>query len=138
MALGFKIKYYWYHIGTGDFLHAFFSTVAVHLENGNWGSRFPFIMNELYQGELSWQKADSAIEELNVIKQELQAFAPDKVIWDIDDLSKQPPWGNNISKEITNLSNYFVTSDGDDFITIFLHALEKAKEVKYDITIKSL
>ncbi|MBO4626965.1 MAG: hypothetical protein J5645_03195 [Lachnospiraceae bacterium] len=25
------------------------------------------------------------------------------IIWDIEDLSKQPPWGNEISKETTDL-----------------------------------
>ncbi len=33
MAVGFKVKYYWYQIGSGDFLHSFFSTVAYRLEN---------------------------------------------------------------------------------------------------------
>lgn len=129
MAVGFKVMFFWYQIGTGDFLHSFFSTVAYHLENGKWGSRFPVIMNELYQGELARENIDKAIKELHVIKQELQKFSPDKVVWDIEDLSKQPPWGKNISKDITDLSNYFVTSGGDDFLTVFLHALEKAKEV---------
>lgn len=77
MAVGFKVKYYWYQIGRGDFLHSFFSTVAYNLENENWGSRFPIIMNELYQGKMSWMNVDKAIAELNVIKEELQAFSPD-------------------------------------------------------------
>lgn len=138
MAVGFKVKYYWYQIGQGDFLHSFFSTVAYNLENENWGSRFPIIMNELYQGKMSWMDVDKAIAELNVIKEEFKAFSPDKVIWDIEDLSKQPPWGNNISKDITSLSNYFVTSDGEDFLATFSRALEKAKEVSCDMEIKSL
>ena len=54
MAVGFKVKFYWYQIGHGDFLHSFFSMVAYNLENGNWGSRFPVIMIELYQGKLEW------------------------------------------------------------------------------------
>ena len=136
MAVGFKVKYYWYQIGNGDFLHSFFSSVAYHLENGDWGSRFPVIMNELYQGKIKREDMDNAIEELNVIRKELQAFSPDKVIWDIEDLSKQPPWGSNISKDITDLSNYFMTSDGDDFLSVFLHALEKAKEIDSEIEIK--
>ena len=136
MAVGFKVKYYWYQIGHGDFLHSFFSSVAYHLENGDWGSRFPVIMNELYQGKIKREDMDNAIEELNVIRKELQAFSPDKVIWDIEDLSKQPPWGSDISKDITDLSNYFVTSDGNDFLSVFLHALEKAKEIDSEIEIK--
>ncbi|MBR2409225.1 MAG: immunity 70 family protein [Lachnospiraceae bacterium] len=138
MAVGFKVKYYWYQIGNGDFLHSFFSTVAYHLENKSWGSRFPLLMNELYQGKLDKTNINKAIEELDTIQTELQRFEPNQVIWDIDDLSKQPPWGNNISKEITNLSNYFVTSEGADFISVFFRALRKANEVNAEIEIKSI
>ena len=95
-------------------------------------------MNELYQGTLDRDHVETAIEELKEIQLELQAFSPDKVVWDIDDLSKQPPWGKNISNDITNLSNYFVTSDGEDFITIFFNALEKAKKLQMDLTIESV
>lgn len=138
MAVGFTVDFYWYQIGYGEFLHSFFSTVAYNLEGKKWGSRFPVIMNELYQGTLRKEKLDMAIEELKLIKNELSDFSPEKVIWDIEDLSKQPPWGTKISKDITDLSNYFVTSDGDDFITMFFHALEKAKEMSVDLIIESL
>lgn len=45
---------------------------------------------------------------------------------------------NNISKDITSLSNYFVTSDGEDFLATFLRALEMVKEVSCDMEITSL
>lgn len=138
MAVGFNVGFFWYQIGSSDFLHSFFSTVAINLENGNWGSKFPTIMNELYQGRIEPENIDKAIKELKIIKDKLMELLPDKVIWDIDDLSKLPPWGKNISKDITNLSNYYVTSDGEDFITIFMHALEKSQELKLPIEIESL
>ncbi len=93
MAVGFKVAFFCYQIGNGDFLHSFFSTVSYNLENGKWGSRFPTLMNELYQGTLDKDNVETAIVELKKIQLELQAFSPDKVVWDIDDLSKQPPWG---------------------------------------------
>lgn len=136
--VGFKVKYYWYQIGSGDFLFSFFSTVAYNLEKQKWGSQFPVIMNELYQGELNSTHIPEAINELEQIKQGLAKLAPDKVIWDIENLSAQPPWGTNISKDITNLSNYFVTSDGEDFITVFNRALGKAKELNYGLKIMSI
>lgn len=138
MAVGFKVGFYWYQIGHGDFLYSFFSTVAYRLEHQRWGSRFPVIMNELYQGKAEPGRVAEAIEELGVIKRELRAYKPDQVIWDLEDLSKQPPWGSNISKEITDLSNYFVTSDGCDFLTIFLHALEMAQKINAEIEIHSI
>ena len=51
--VGFKVGCIWYEIGAASFLHSFFSTVAYNLECGNWGTRFPVIMNELYQGKLA-------------------------------------------------------------------------------------
>ena len=138
MAVGFKVGFYWFQIGNGDFLHGFFSTIAGNLENGRWGADFPIIMNELYNGSLEVEHINDAIKELKIIKEKLKDFSPDKVIWDIDDLTVSPPWGKNISKEITDLSNYFVTSDGDDFIALFMHALEKAEELQICIKIESL
>lgn len=70
MAVGFKVKFYWYQIGTGNFLHSFFSTVAYNLENKEWGSRFPIVMNELYQGKAKRKDVVKAIEELNIILRE--------------------------------------------------------------------
>lgn len=138
MAVGFSVHFFYYSIGSADFLHSFFSTVAVNLEGGKWGSRFPVLMNELYQGKIPVEKTDVAIEELTNIREELKNFPPNKVVWDIEDLSKQPPWGKNISKEITDLSNYFVTSDGEDFISVFFRALEDSKEMNAPLEIISL
>ena len=138
MAVGFKVKFFWYQIGSGKFLHSFFSTVCYNLEESKWGSRFPNIMSELYSGELKVENVDSAINELNCIKAELAKISKDKVIWDIEDLTKKAPWGDNISDSITDLGNYFVTSDGDDFITLFSNALEKAKKLNTSIRLESI
>ena len=94
-------------------------------------------MNELYQGELTNANVPNAKAELNTIERELKDLSPDKVIWDMEDLEKQPPWGTNISNQITDLSNYFITSDGRDFLTIFHKALDTAIEIKKDVIISS-
>lgn len=138
MAVGFKVKFYWYQVGSGDFLHSFFSTIAYNLEEKKWGSKYPVIMNEFYQGKLTSDKVKDAIEEVKDIQKKLKNFSPNCVVWDIDDLDKQPPWGEKISDEIADLSNYFVTSDGEDLITILIHALEKAEEMMLPIEIESI
>ncbi len=43
---------------------------------------------------------------------------------DNEDLQAKPPWGTNISPEITDLSNYFVTSDGRDLFEVLSEALQ--------------
>jgi hypothetical protein len=50
--VGLKVGPIFYKIGTGSLLHCFFSTIAVRLENGNWGSEYPILMKQLYQGEI--------------------------------------------------------------------------------------
>ena len=134
----FIVKYYIYTIGTADFLHAFFSTVCGRLENGKWGSRYPYLMNELYQGVLPVKHLAAGTEELSQIKQELAQFAPDQVIWDIDDRSLTPPWGDNISDDITDLSNYFVTIEGEDFLSVFAAALDKAQQRNASLKIQTI
>ena len=134
----FTVKYYMYTIGTADFLHSFFSTVCGRLENGKWGSRYPYLMNELYQGTLPAEHLAAGTEELAQIKQELAQFAPNQVIWDIDDRSLPPPWGDNISEDITDLSNYFVTSEGEDFLAVFSAALDKAQQRNASLKIQTI
>ena len=93
-------------------------------------------MNELYQGKLSCENVPAAKEELTKIKKALSKLSPTKVIWDIEDLSKQPPWGDNIREEISSLGNYFITCDGRDFIEVFHMALDAAIEIKKDVMIQ--
>lgn len=134
--VSFRVGCMMYEIGTASFLHSFFSTVAYRLENNRWGSKFPVIMNELYQGKLSFENVPAAKEELTQIKKALTKLSPNKVIWDIEDLSKQPPWGDNFSDEISSLGNYFITYDGRDFIEVFFMALNAAIEIKKDVMIQ--
>ena len=135
MAVGIKVGSITDEMGTSEFFHAFFSTISANLETNGWGSKFPVLLNNLYQGSLSPSEATTAINELNIIKKELEKFPPTKVVWNIEDRSKQPPWGNDISKDITSLANYFVTSTGRDVIATILEALEDANENNKSVNI---
>jgi hypothetical protein len=126
MAVGIKVGSITDEIGTGDFFHAFFSTVSGNLEPSGWGSKFPTVMNKLYKGKVNPKEAVSALDELKEIQSFLSSYKTEKVIWDIEAPEKQPPWGTNISSEITSLDNYFVTSTGRDLINTLLEALEDA------------
>lgn len=127
MAVGLKVGSIIDEIGSEDFLHAFFSTIAARLEP-RWGERFPMLMTRLYRSELSHEDASAALTELATIRSELARFKPDQVVWDIDDRSKLPPWGSRIAPAITNLSNYFVTSTGRDLIATLQEAIEALRD----------
>jgi 2,3-bisphosphoglycerate-dependent phosphoglycerate mutase len=129
MAVGLKLGSITDEVGTGDFLHSFFSTISGNLEADGWGARFPVLLNGLYQGELQQKDAVSALAELNAVEMELATLPPGKVIWDIEDRSKAPPWGAKISSNITDLSNYFVTSTGRELIPMIRECLEELRDV---------
>lgn len=123
MGVGLCVRENVWPIGTGDFFHAFFSTVCARLEPGGWGTRFPTVMRELYSGELAPDDAARALAELDQIRAELRRLPPSDIVWDVADRTKRPPWGEDISDEITDLSNYFVTEDGRDLFDVLGAAL---------------
>ena len=99
-------------IGIDVVLHSLLSTVAVRLEDGEWGAHFPLILIKLYQGRLDALDADAALLELRQIQACLARLEPDKVIWDFNDFSRQPPWGEAVAPRIISLANYHTTNTG--------------------------
>jgi len=136
--VGFRVGIYFYEVGAGDFLFSFFSTVSVNLERGKWGSRFPCLMRGLYGGRLPAKFVKAAIAEAEKMQEELKAFPPAMVVWDAEDRSKRPPWGDDISEDITDLSNYFVTSSGEDFLEVLQEALVQASKETKPVEIVSM
>jgi len=123
-------------VGSPSFLHCFFSTVSANLETTGWGTRFPVLMNKLYQGNVSVAELPKLRNELNTVHKELKKYPPSKVVWDIERRELQPPWGDNISSHITDLSNYFVTSDGNDLFEILFKSITVAERSKVPLRIQ--
>jgi 2,3-bisphosphoglycerate-dependent phosphoglycerate mutase len=125
-----------FELGSDSFVYCFFSTVGANLETAGWGSRFPVVMNKLYEGDVSAAELPQLRLELTTIHEELRKFPPSKIVWDFEDRERRPPWGDNISTHITDLSNYFVTSDGKDLFEVLLRAVAEAERVKSAIKIE--
>lgn len=137
MTVGLKIDGITGEIGSGSFLHAFFSTISAHLEPDGWGTRFPVLMNDLYQGHIDASQVQKVLDDLKTIHKELEAYGPEKVVWDIEDRSAEPPWGDNIAPEITSLANYFVTSTGRDLFWLLEELLAEAVRLGSDASLTS-
>lgn len=103
-------------IGFDIVLHSLLSTVALHLEGGNWGERFPLIMLKLYQGKLDADNAVTALRELQAMQAGLASLRPDQVVWDINDLQRQPPWGKAINPGTTSMANYHATVESTNLL----------------------
>jgi hypothetical protein len=123
-------------VGTQDLLHAFFSTISYHLEPGGWGSRYPELMNELYQGRLDAPKAAKVLNDVLSIREQLKGFRPDEVVWDIENRNAGPPWGDDIGPNVTDLSNYFLTSNGRYLFDVLVDCLQALQQKGGCLTIE--
>jgi hypothetical protein len=123
MAIGFRIGNQYWEAGSPNLLHAFFSTISSHLEPEGWGTRLPVMMNQLYAGALPASAAAEVRRELAQAREALRRLPPSAVVWDIENPEACPPWGDDISPHITDLSNYFVTSDGRDLFEVLDEAV---------------
>jgi 2,3-bisphosphoglycerate-dependent phosphoglycerate mutase len=136
MGVHVEVGEHSWEIGSASFLHAFFSTASVHLEPAGWGSRFPVLMRQLYQGRLSAAHVEEARQELADIRRGSGGFPPAAVVWDVEDRSKRPPWGDNMSPTITSLADYFVTSNGRDLFEVLAEAMGEAERSGCDMIIR--
>jgi len=130
MGVSLRVGAHSREVGTPDFLNAFFTTISYHLEPDGWGSRFPVLMGPLYEGKLACAQAKAVTNELRTARKELKRYPPHDVVWDADDLSRRPPWGDDISPDIKNLSDYFATSEGEDLFEVMFAMLSKLDKKK--------
>ena len=112
-------------IGSGDLLHSLFSTIAARLEGDQWGSKFPLVMEQLYQGlAITRETAPHALVEWRSIRAGLAGLPPSAVVWDIEQPGKAPPWGNKVGPQVTSMANYYMTRHGLNLVTDILENLE--------------
>ena len=93
-------------------------------------------MKKLYQGKVDLPDLPQLRHELSTIRVELKKYPPSKIVWNFERREIRPPWGDKISKQITDLSNYFVTSDGKDLFEVFSSAIAEAEHAKSSIDIE--
>ena len=135
--IGLSVKFLFFSIGDGDFFNSFFYSIHHHLERDSWGDTYPCVFGEFYLGHVAYDRLPILDKELKEIQERLKLFSPSQVVWDIEDSNKNPPWGNELSESITDLSNYYVTSSGKDLFEVLFNAIEEAKKLRSDIKVRS-
>ena len=115
MRLGLRVGDDEWNVGSPDLLHAFFAATSRRLEPRGWGSRFPALMNELYQGTLSPARVETALSELLLVRREL-ALVPAQRTGD----TGPPP---AVADGAPDASRSFVTDEGRDLFEVLLTAL---------------
>ena len=110
-------------VGSGDIWISLMSTVDIRLKNKK---NISYAVNFLHSGECSAEDALETAKQINIIRDELSKFGPDKIIYDSGDLKKEAPWKNNISPTVTSCANFFTTADGKDLFPEIVNILTYA------------
>ena len=58
------------------------------------------------------------------------------MVWDFEERSARPAWGDGISPQIKSLADYFVTSDGRNLIDVLSAALAEAHHSREPLTLR--
>ena len=127
MSLGVNVGELTWRVGSPDLLHAFFSTISVRLEPLGWGSRFPALMNELYDGELEPGRVETALSELLLARRELSLLPADRLVWDADAPDVPSPRGSAVADGAPDASKCFFTDEGKDLFDVLLAALVRLR-----------
>ncbi|OYT70696.1 MAG: hypothetical protein CFK52_10180 [Chloracidobacterium sp. CP2_5A] len=127
-----------YEIGSPAFFHCFFSTVAYRMENDAWGSVYPRIMLDFYKGRLHYADAPQALSELEAIRLGFETMPPSDVVWDYDDLDRQPPWADGALDNVTCAAECFFTSGEEHLFVVLQQAFERSVEVRHDARIRRM
>jgi hypothetical protein len=59
------------------------------------------------------------------IRRELRRLPPSTVVGNIEHRSNLPPWGNELSPQVTSLASSFVTSSGGNLLTVLADGVER-------------
>jgi len=138
MAVALKQENIITEIGHYGVVHSWFSTVATHLEGNKWGSKFPTVMLNLYQGKLKNDQGKAALLELKSIAGSLSKLSTSDLVWDAEDPAKQPPPEHQRNPRATSLENYFLTVNCLDLTQEFIGNVEAMNEFGGDLEMISV
>jgi len=112
MKVGFLVFADWFEFGYSETLYSWFSTICYRLEDKEWGSRFPIVMNDLYYNEehgVAYENLEDFKNELETIKHEFSKLTKKDAIWSFEDkVLEVPPSMPNINYSATNLIDFYI------------------------------
>ena len=102
------------NIGAAEVWKSLCSTIFVLLddEKDSIMKARSFLENNKAEGVEGYEIA----RQFNLIRDKLSRFAPEKVIFDINDMDFRAPWYGKLSPVVTSCANLFITADGEDLL----------------------
>ncbi len=115
---------------------AFFATISYRLEPQGRGAKFPVLLGDWRESELSPLHLAKAKEELVQIEKELRQMPVDKVIADLANLSTFQGQRFSLNSNAPDVYHYFVNAQGKPLVQILSEALTLAQIEQKPLVIK--
>lgn len=128
MSVRLQVGETFFKVGTPLVLHGFFCSVGYHLEPIGWGSKYPALMHELYEGQLSVKSIEKAQKELTLIREKFRGLCVDEVVFDMEAGPGEGVNSEQLNAKAKNLEEFFLTQDKENFLDLLEKALESAKK----------
>ena len=101
-------------IGDNDLLFSFYSTICLNLKKSR--NEINDAIRFLDSGKCNASDCLSVARQFNLIRDKLSLISTDKIVFDMNDPNRIPPWKDNISPVVTSCGNFYTTNDGKDMI----------------------
>lgn len=121
-------------VGGGDIWKALYSTVVSCI--GKRRKKYPLAFDFLETGECRGNQGYETAKQINLIRDALSKYAPDKAVYDIDNPQLEAPWSGKLSPVVTSCANMFTTADGQDLLFEIVSILCYAQVAKTDIFVE--
>lgn len=134
-ADGKAISSFW--LDSGEHFRSFFSTIWNRLEHRRWGSRFPVMMNKLFQGYADASDMDALAAELKVIQEEFRQLPVYELTWNYEKPDACPPDGMQFDAPVRTCEDFFLHYNGLDLFHALWGCIEAVKWQHTAVRVKS-
>ena len=118
-------------IGGEDIWKAVYSTALSCI--GKKRKKYQLAFDFLETGRCKWEDGYSVARQINLVRDELSQFSPDKAVYDLDNPKEVAPWNGRLSPVITSCANMFTTSDGKDLLYEIVKILSYAQVARSNV-----
>lgn len=122
------------NIGGGDIWKAVYSTAVSCIDKKR--KKYPLAFDFLETGKCDGNQGYDVARQINLLRDELSQFSPEKAVYDIDNPKMVAPWKGKLSPVVTSCANMFTTADGEDLFYEIVVILCYAKVAKTDVDIE--
>ncbi len=121
-------------LGRSDIWKAVYSTVVACL--GKNRKKYLLAFEFFESGKCDGNRGYDVARQINLIRDDLSQYAPDKAVYDIDNPKMEAPWKGKLSPVITSCANLFTTSDGQDLLYEIVAILCYAQVAKTSVELE--